>query len=311
MKEIQFGAVYQRLHNEVEVSQFGPRVEELGFDAIWVTDDIITPRRFPSLDCFSTLAVLAVTTTRIKIGPCVAVLPLRNPAILAKAAATLDFLSGGRLILGVGLGIAVPKLFDTCGIPYKQRAGRSVEVLEAMKRLLTGGKVSYSGQFYQFQDAVVTPKPVQQPCFPIWMGGSSDRTLRMTARFCDGFIPDDLSPEGYKEAARKLALYAREYGRDARDIDKAMHLFTYLDDRAEEALRIGQEVIWERQYYPPGYPVVGGALGTPDQVAEVIQRYIEAGVTHFAFNAACPFSQAMAQIELVAREIIPRFKPRA
>jgi len=177
-----------------DIVRVAQAADALGWDWLTVSEHIVMPTemagvmgpRFP--DSLAAAAVLAGATARIKLLTYVLVLPYRNPVILAKAVATLDFLSGGRLTLGVGGG-HMQREFEALGVPFAERGTRTDEYLLAMRELWTNPEPSFKGRYVQFDNIVFEPKPVQQPHLPIFIGGNSKPAMRRAAKFGDGWLP--------------------------------------------------------------------------------------------------------------------------
>lgn len=169
-------------------------VDGLGFDSLTISEHIVMPnemadvmgKRFP--DSLVAASVLAGATERIKLLTYVLVLPFRNPLVLAKQAATVDFLSNGRFLLGVGIG-HTPREFEAIGVPFERRGARSNEYLEAMRELWTSDDPTYKGEFVEFSGVAFEPKPVQKPHPPILIGGNSKPAMRRAAKYGDGWLP--------------------------------------------------------------------------------------------------------------------------
>src|SRR5580693_7215311 len=163
------------------------KAEEVGFDAILVNDHIIVgndARAAPwtnVYDPFVAMSFIAAHTTRIGVGVSVLIMPYRNPIATAKALATLDRMSGGRLIAGIGVGWNKAE-FAALGVPFRERGARTNEYLRLWQVCWAPGKVSFAGKFVSFADMHVSPKPLQQPHPPIWIGGASDAALRRAVR---------------------------------------------------------------------------------------------------------------------------------
>jgi probable F420-dependent oxidoreductase len=207
------------------------KTEELGYHSLWVSDHIVTPRKidspypggrypvrpeWPFLEPVSTLLFAAAVTRRVRLGTSVLVITQRQPVLLAKQLATLDFLSGGRLIFGAGAGW-MKEEFDALNVPIANHGPRMAEYLEVIHRCWTEDDPSFDGRYYKLGDVGVYPKPVQKPHPPIWVGGMADGALRRVARYGDAWHamgPPDVLAEGYA----KVKQYAKEYGRDPDDI---------------------------------------------------------------------------------------------
>jgi probable F420-dependent oxidoreductase len=170
------------------------KAEALGFDAVFVNDHIIvdgSPRSAPwtnTYDPLVALSFIAANTTRIGLGVSVLIMPYRNPIASAKSLATIDRMSCGRLIAGVGVGWNEAE-FNALGVPFHERGARTTEYLRIWQACWTPGTVSFAGRFFAFSDMQVSPKPLQQPHPPIWIGGASDAALRRAARFAAVWQP--------------------------------------------------------------------------------------------------------------------------
>ncbi len=177
-----------------ELIDVARRADDLGFDMLTISEHIVMPeemtaamgRRFP--DALVAASALAGATRRIEVLTYVLVLPYRNPVVLAKQAATVDFLSNGRFLLGVGIGHARGE-FNAIGVPYERRGARSNEYIEAMKELWTSDRPSYEGEFVRFSDIAFEPKPIRKPHPPVLIGGNSKPAMRRAAKYGDGWLP--------------------------------------------------------------------------------------------------------------------------
>ena len=208
------------VENPQEVLALGPLAEELGYDSLWVMDHLFNTGYIrerledrPYYHPLSTLSYLAATTSKILLGTSVLVLPYHNPVELAKYAATLDQISGGRVTLGVGVG-AMPEEFDALGIPMRQRGSLTDECIAIMKELWTNPHPSYQSRRWSFSDLRFSPKPIQKPHIPLWIGGSSPGAIRRTAIAGDGWHPTGLSPEEFSLGRREIGEQAKAAGRD-------------------------------------------------------------------------------------------------
>jgi len=202
-------------------------LEEKGFDSVFMADHLvgIAVRRFDFLDAWNILSALAVKTKRVKLGSCVTDPHRKHPAVLAQTVTTLDHLSNGRAILGIGAGEAMN--LDPYGIKWDRPVSKMYETVKAIKECWTQPIVNFEGKIYHIKNALVEPKPIQKPHPPIWIAGNSPRTMKITAEIADGWIPmaPPLTPDTYKENLRKILGWTKEYGRDADSIEPA--LFTY------------------------------------------------------------------------------------
>lgn len=209
--------------------------ESLGFTSVWVTDHIAIPEQsasaypyredgkppwppnIPYLDAFTALTWVGAVTRTVQLGTSVLVLPLRHPLIVAKAASTLDHLSGGRVLLGVGAGW-LEEEFDLLGQSFHNRGPRMREAIRVLRACWADDPVRFEGAHYQLAPFGMDPKPRQGPRVPLLGGGESDAALRRAAELCDGWHPLNLSPEQFAERLRRLRGFADRVGRTASDL---------------------------------------------------------------------------------------------
>jgi probable F420-dependent oxidoreductase len=209
--------------------------ESLGFTSVWVTDHIAIPEHstsaypyrddrkppwppnIPYLDAFTALTWVGAVTRTVRLGTSVLVLPLRPPLIVAKAIATLDHLSGGRMLLGVGAGW-LREEFDLLGQPFENRGRRMKEAIRILKACWGGDPVRFDGDEYRLLPFGMDPKPVQGPQLPVLGGGESVAALRRVAEVCDGWHPLNLSPEQIGERLDRLREFASRAGRKYGDL---------------------------------------------------------------------------------------------
>lgn len=191
--------------------------EELGYDSVWTIDHVITPRadiaQFGILyDPLIVMALAAGLTERVQIGVSVLVLPYRHGVLTAKMVASLDDLSGGRVILGVGSGWNATES-AILGLPFEERGAMTDEWIRVMRELWTNPEPSFSGKFTQFSDVVFNPKPAQKPYPPIWVGGNSRAALRRTVEFGDAWHPINRTPEQLREGWAEIERLCERFGR--------------------------------------------------------------------------------------------------
>ncbi len=172
-----------------------------GIDSLWQTDRLISEE--PFLECMTALAAIAGATKNLKFGMNVASVALRDPLVLAKQCATIDFLSGGRLLPAFGIGATTAPEWEATGRATKGRGKRTDESLDIIARLWRGESVSTEGEYYRYQNAQISPLPVQKPC-PLWIGGSSEAAIRRTVRFGTGWQAGLESPRGAGRARRSI-----------------------------------------------------------------------------------------------------------
>ncbi len=197
------------------------RAEQLGYDSVWVSDHVVVPQanivNFGEtiFDPLVTLGVLAGATSRVQLGTTVLIVPYRNAVVTAKMVSSLDALSGGRVVLGVGAGWVAAES-AMLGVPFAERGPMTDEHLEAMQELWTKPAPSFAGKYTQFSGLMFEPKPVQKPHPPIWVGGHSRAALRRTAQFGAAWHPINRSPEELRAGQAEIARLCQARGRAAR-----------------------------------------------------------------------------------------------
>lgn len=297
------------------------KVEKYGFDSFWVPDR--------SIDPLTALAAAAVNTTKVSLGTCVLIPSYRYPAVLARDLLTLDNISGGRLIVGVGAGESL----ERWGIPSRRRVSRFLEMIRLLKRLWTEATVSYSGQFYKLENFSLGIKPVQKPHPPIWIGASGPCMMRITATHGNGWFGPQVTSEIYREALDRLRRMAREQGRDPKEIAPAHLPFTSISSNHDVALRLIEPtarwfLAWAAQprsrlcdllgygeTWTKGEDVPLEAIercfifGTPDECVEKIEKFIRAGARHFVLGIRAGNEKGFLNaIRLYADKVILHFK---
>ncbi|MGO9174878.1 MAG: LLM class flavin-dependent oxidoreductase [Desulfobaccales bacterium] len=231
----------QTIHRRTEpaTDPWQPRIDELvalvelvdrcGYDSLWAGDHVSFA--VPILDPLLQLAQAAVVCRRLTLGTSVYLLPLRHPAPVAKQVATLDHLTEGRLIFGVGVGGEFPKEYELCGVPRNERGARLAEGVAVLRKLWTGETVSHAGRFYgPFTDVPMRPPPRQAGGPPVWFAGRTDAALRRIGRIGDGYISYVVTPDMYRAALAKIADAAALAGRPPAQFGTGHLLFARLDD---------------------------------------------------------------------------------
>ncbi len=283
------------------------RTEAAGFDSVWVGDSLTArPRHEP----LTLLAAVAARTRRVKLGTGVLLPALRNPVVLAHVVGTLDRLSEGRVILGVGIAADNPSIrseFRAAGVPFEKRVGRFLEMLEICRALWTRDDVSFSGTHFAFEHATVEPKPHRPGGPPFWIGGSGPTALREAARF-DAWFPTGPSVEFFAEHFPKVQAAARAAGRPADAVTGAAYLTLALDaDPATGERRLDQYL--ESYYTAPAKTIRARQAtyaGPPDGCVAWLQRWIDAGARHLAFRFAG--GDHLASVDELATKILPRLR---
>ncbi len=256
--------------------------QDAGVDAIWVGDHVVFPRQMSSaydytptasyfqkstddaLEAMAVLTFLAGVVTRPRLGVSVLVVPYRNPVVTAKVLTTLDVLSGGRLIFGVGAGWLEGE-FEALGADYEHRGAVTDEYLEIYRRLCVDTWPRYEGRFYRLPEIGFYPKPVQKPWPPIWVGGNTDAALRRAARLGDGWHPLGLSPADIVERLGRLREHCEAVGRDVRELTLSVRTWSHVGGATDELgdLPVGQ----------------GSLVGEAGEIVDQVRRYEDVGVT--------------------------------
>jgi probable F420-dependent oxidoreductase len=253
--------------------------EANGIDSFWQTDRLVSQE--PFLESISTMAAVAGATDRMKFGMNVTVVTFRDPLVLAKQCATIDFLSGGRLLPAFGVGPAVAPEFKTTSWTAKARGARADEALEVMVRLWTEDQVTHQGRFFSYRDACISPKPVQRP-LPLWIGGSSDAAIRRTARIGTGWISGIQTPAQVAPVVERIAQEAQAAGRPIDDdhygAGFAFRFGSWSDpvaDRAASGLKRFAPDMDARDYF---------AVGGVAEIRQRIDEYRAAGISKFVLR---------------------------
>jgi len=283
-----------------EFYRFADRCDEWGVDSLWFSDRLLG--RGGVLEPVSAMSALAGRSRRLLLGTSAIALPLRNPVVLAKELATLDFLSGGRVVVAVGLGLESPAEVEAVGIQEGERARRTEEAVRALRLLWQGGPVDFHGEYYRFHGAVVDPAPYRPGGPPIWIGGRSGPALRRVALLGDGWLPSLVTPEEAGRGIRLIRDLAREAGRSIPEDHYGVYLPCALAGSVEEAEAMALPYLPRRREDVP--PRDYCALGTPEQVRERLRAYLEQGVSKFVLRPACPPERFYEQAERIAREVI-------
>jgi probable F420-dependent oxidoreductase len=311
MTRIKFGLAVEnftpapRVPDLDAIVAYGRRAEELGYDSLWAWDHMFlgTGRPFPFLESLTTLTVLARETERVELGTGILVLPLRSAAVLAKTAATLELVSGGRLTLGMAVGW-YEREFDACGVPFRKRGQIFEENLELMKQFWTGERVTGEARGVPFRNALMLPKPSPRERPRLLVGGYVDKVLKRVAERSDGWLTYFYEPEAFSAAWTRIRQYARDAGRDPDSLDNVTKLTFCVDDSFEAADQRARKYIGDYFDLPPWSKasVESAIRGTPEQCAEQIAAQVAAGVQHICLM---PVDYDLDQVERFAAEVMP------
>lgn len=271
------------------------RAEALGFRDLWVTENTLDPAS--CLDALTLLTYAAAITSTIRVGVSVLVLPVHSPVHVAHRVATLDYLSGGRAVLGIGLGR--DHHYTEFQIPRERRVRRFREALELMKALWTESKVTYHGEIFQLQDGVMGPKPVQKPYPPIWLGGGHPDALRRVV-LADGWMgAGGSSTAAFGKSVPLVRAALEEAGRDATSFPISKRVFMSVHERPEVA-KAEVHRWFSTVYHNPDLTTEGGVYGTPEQVRQQLQELVAMGANHLLLNPVTRFSEQVEALAEVA-----------
>jgi probable F420-dependent oxidoreductase len=277
------------------------RCEALGFDSLWLGDHIAF--HVPIPESLALLAFLAAATERVMLGTSVYLLPLRPPVLAAKTVATVDVLSGGRTILGVGVGGEFPPEFDAVGVPRAERGSRTDEAIGILRRLWREDGVVHAGRHFRFGPVTLAPKPAQPGGPPIWVGGRKAPALRRAGALGDGFISHMASPEMYRQQLGEIARHAERAGRSIERFGAAAFLFAVLDDDRGAALDRADRmlsIIYARPFRDAAAKYC--LLGPPNAMLEQMRSFAAAGARHFILS---PLSDPVEFAERIAERVLP------
>jgi alkanesulfonate monooxygenase SsuD/methylene tetrahydromethanopterin reductase-like flavin-dependent oxidoreductase (luciferase family) len=277
-------------NEEVERWKF---IESMGFDTVWVADHFVDPYEpeSPWFESWTLLAALASQTKRIRIGTLVSSIPLRNPAMLARQALTVDHISNGRLELGLGTGVTWDPVYSMIGIDNwspRERVVRFREAVEIVDQCLRNNVTTYKGRYYRLKDAVMKPSPIQQPRPPITIGASGPSMLKIVARYADTWnsvpgewrVPLDEKLERTRQRNELLDKYCKEIGRNPQTLRRSILVF------GSEAETV---------------------FNSTDTFVAVVKSYQDVGITEFVFYY--PFKHEQIPVfKQIARNVIPKLR---
>ncbi len=309
MVEGQQGLTWERWRHIVH------RVEELGFDSLWRSDHFFSfgdDRSIPSLEAMVSLAVAASESWRITFGPLVCSMTFRHPSLLARMAAHLDQLSGGRLVLGVGAGWNVPE-HEAYGIPFPPVATRMdmlEEGVQVLRALWAGGPTSFSGKHFQLRDAYCEPRP-GRPTRLLIGGAGEKRTLRIAAQHADEWNCVALTPEQFAAKREVLLAHCRDVGRDASTIRCSLMTWALVGETEEEidelARRATENFATLAGMTPAKVRHVMGSrgwpVGRPEQLVQHLRALAAAGVSRVMLQHVDYNNDRF--LEMLARHVVP------
>lgn len=278
---------YRRLASAANIRRAAELSESLGFDSVWVTDHVVVPS--PSIEAFgptffeavSVMSYLAGITSRVQIGAAILIVPYRHPLVLAKMIATADELSGGRVIVGAGLGWLETES-NLLGVPHRKRARIADECLAVMRACWEGEQPEFHGEFYDVAGFHFAPRPHGDRRLPVYIGGASTAALRRAARFGDGWIGDDQTFEELQVALGGLARELEAQGRTLGELEVAMRTGLQVVSDRTAITESPSEKGWKS-----GEFVTAGRTpfrGVREEVVADFRRAAELGVGHLVFE---------------------------
>ncbi len=280
--------------------------EEVGFDSLWAGEHLSFHN--PILDVGVALSAFAAWTRRITLGAGVVLLPLRHPSLVAKQMASLDYLSGGRVLLGVGVGGEGKKDFEAAGVPIAERGARADDGIAALRALFGPPPARHAGPFYSFDGIEIAPRATQPGGPPILVAGMRPGALRRAGRLGDGWLPYMVSPRRYAGSLAEVRSHALAAARDPAALHAAVVLFALVredGEAAREEARLHLSTRYGMQFEPHHIEKLC-VVGSPEECRGKIAAYIEAGVTHFCLNPCAGGDDFLEQCRVIAEQVIER-----
>ena len=283
------------------VVNFAKKCEAMGCHSMWTIDRIA----YDNLEPLTILAAAAGATQKIRLGTSVLLGNLRHPSHVAKIVATLDFISNGRVTLGLGFGSRETD-YKAVEIPYEHRGSRAVEQVQLMKRLWTEDNVTHKGRFFNVENISIGPRPIQKPHPPIWTGGSAEAALKRAGTWADGFICGSSAIPDFPTTWEKVSGYAKAAGRDPNKIAKAGLTFMAINDDQAKAVKTVEDYVM-RYYGRLRADVANTSLvGTSAAIIDRIGDFLSKGLDTLIIGLADPDPR---QLDLFGEKVLPRLKP--
>jgi probable F420-dependent oxidoreductase len=285
-------------------------LEERGVDSLWVGGHVASPNASP--EAMMGLARLAALTERVTIGTAILLLPLYPPAIVAKQIADLDRGTGGRVVLGIGVGGEYPPEFRACGVPVRERGPRTDEMIPLIRRLWTADEISHEGRFYSMQDVRIMPSPVQPGGPPIVVAGRQEAAMRRAAILGDGWFPYLYSPRRYAASVATVQQAAAEARRDLSAFDWYLFLFVNVGadgTAAREQAARSMGATYDQDFRAMVDRVA--AAGTVDDVTRKVIEFHDAGARHFVFCPATAGADPRPVEDRLLDDVVPALRAHA
>ena len=303
---------YRQIASTDGVYRMAQEAESMGFDSVWVSDHIVVPdrdlERFGKgyYDLFTVLGYVAAITHRVLMGTSIVIMPLRNPLHLAQVAATVDQLSKGRLILGVGAGSTEPE-FQALGASWDARGAITDESIQVLRHAWMTDHPSFQGRHFQFSGINSFPPPMQRPHPPIWVGGGSRRSIRRAAEYGDAWHPARPSFQHLVEGMPRLRELAARAGRDPNHIQVAVRHPMKIVERTPEPMLATTPSVGSFDVWP--------LVDTVEKVVEGVGRFQELGISHLVMDTFYNIPElhqetvdsVLATMERFASRVMPHF----
>ncbi|HEY7467465.1 MAG TPA: LLM class flavin-dependent oxidoreductase [Dehalococcoidia bacterium] len=298
MARVKYGLRIPAVHpaDPADIRRFVMRAEELNFESIWVGDHVFYP-----VDVIQPLHLLtwvAALTSRVRLGTAVMLSAYLNPVLLAKSAASLDCLSGGRLVLGMSIGGTAAE-YASIGVPMNQRVGRLLESIEIMRRLWREDGVNFEGRYHAITDGSINPRPVQSGGIPIYLGGIREPMLRRVARVADGWIASAGPIPAFLAGVETILAAAAERQRDPATLSFAKLQGVSVAAAAAQAREQGERH-W-KAYYGPNFNIDAATIyGTPEECAQQLAVFANAPCDEVTLVME-PAGLSLDQLEMLAQ----------
>ncbi len=302
-RSVTFG-LHSQMQTVADTRKLVKLAEDGGFSALAVGDHLAFA--LPILDPFVQLAQVVALSDTLNVHTSVYLLPLRHPVPVAKQAATLDRVSGGRFVMGLGVGGEFPGEFAAAGVPHNQRGARLDEGIAVLRKLWTGEAVAHEGRHFSFPETQMLPTPARAGGPPLWVGGRTEAAFRRAGALCDGYVSYVVTPDQYRAALESIGAHYGAAKRSLPEYGTSHLLFMRLGKTYEEAYESANTLLSKR--YAMDFSRATqryAALGAPADIAAFLDKFHAAGVRHFELEFLGTPDERDAQIEQFGKEVRP------